>query len=509
MQIDTTSLPPILLTDEQMKQFLVDGYLILHPTVPEGTHQLIDEKFTWLFEHETNSGNNILPRLPELNLVLDSPEVRGAMISLLGEDYLVHPHRYWHSLPPSDLDPNDQESVWARVQSDSHQDSYTPSGQPKSHYLRYARFMYYSHDVELTHGPTHVIPGSHYHAGLADEDRERQIPVMGQAGTVFLSHFDLGHAAGINLSQRVRHMIKFIFMRASAPQSPTWHCDSPLWQPPIHRTAPYDLEPVWRHQWSWLCGQPMVAEPTAVNNAEVVSTLVSRLNRATQAERTCAIYALAAIGEAAVQPLIDQLIAIGQAEGGDKIPDPCKYATITMEDAAYALAAIGDVAVDPLIDLLDTPDEWTKLNAIFALGEIGPTAQRAGPALITLFPNASPLVIRYAVTALGNIGDPQAQTVLCGLLNSNRDVWDEFSDGALPAQVHVHVNAAMALAKLGSKAAASEAEIIAHLHHPYGQVGYFLTEALRRIGTTSALEAVVKDLSFRRWDASLNARRQF
>lgn len=537
MQMDTSSLEPILLIDEQMRQFLVDGYLTLQPTVPEGTHQIIDEKFSWLIEHETNPGNNILPRLPELNLVLESPEVRGAMISLLGEDYLVHPHRYWHFLQPSDLDPNDQEAVWAHVKSQSHQDSYTPSGQPKSHYLRYARFMYYSHDVELIHGPTHVIPGSHYHAGLADEDREREIPVTGPAGTVFLSHFDLGHAAGLNLSQRVRHMIKFIFMRASDPQRPTWHCDSTIWQPPTSRTAPYDLDSVWRHQWAWLCGQPATAEPTqpvhdltslqhngdlpkrltALNHvslatphgAEVVSTLVSLLNNGTQAERSCVIYALAAIGEAAVQPLIDELIVVGRAEGANKLPDPCKYDTITMEDAAYALAAMGDVAIDPLIALLDTPDEWTKLNAIFALGEIGPAAQRAVPDLMALLTDSSNLVIRYAATALGNIGDPQAHTALCHLINSSREAWDELSEGALPAQIHVHANAAMALAKLGPKAAASEAEIISHLNHPYSQVGYFLTEALRRIGSASALEAVVNDLSFRRWDASLHARRQF
>ena len=30
---------PILLTDEKMREFIVNGYLVFTPTVPEGTHE--------------------------------------------------------------------------------------------------------------------------------------------------------------------------------------------------------------------------------------------------------------------------------------------------------------------------------------------------------------------------------------------------------------------------------------------------------------------------------------
>ena len=73
----------------------------------------------------------------------------------------------------------------------------------------------------------------------------------------------------------------------------------------------------------------------------------------------------------------------------------------------------------------------------------------------------------------------------------------------------IHVNVAMALARLGAAAADSEADIIRHLNHPCGQVGIYLIEALRRIGAPSALDAVVRDLAIRRWDASLHDKRQF
>ena len=293
MQTSTTYLNPILLNDAQVRQFLIDGYLILKPTVPNDTHEIIDQKFNWLLEHEPNPGNNILPRLPELNLILESPEVRGAMISLLGEDYVVHSHRYWHYLSPSDLDPDDHEATWKQVQSQGHQDSYSPSGQPKCHYMRYARFMYYSHEVEQVHGPTHVIPGSQYHAALTDEDRARAIPVAGRAGTVFISHFDLGHAAGVNFSDRVRNMIKFIFMRGAEPRQPTWNCRSTAFQKPAHRAAPYDLEAAWRHHWFWLCGKSSTADSGPIRSAaDALATLASEDIH----ERLQALNALAACG---------------------------------------------------------------------------------------------------------------------------------------------------------------------------------------------------------------------
>lgn len=423
------------------------------------------------------------------------------MISLLGEDYVVHSHRYWHYLSPSDLDPDDHEATWKQVQSQGHQDSYSPSGQPKCHYMRYARFMYYSHEVEQVHGPTHVIPGSQYHAALTDEDRARAIPVAGRAGTVFISHFDLGHAAGVNFSDRVRNMIKFIFMRGAEPRQPTWNCRSIAFQKPAHRAAPYDLEAAWRHHWFWLCGKSSTADSGPIRSAAdalatlasediherlqalnalaacgpqaaaAISTLTARLNTGPQAERTCSIYALAASGSAAVEPLIDVLVAAGERESARETPGYLKNLTVTMDDAACALAAIGDVAVNPLSALLDSPHEWTKLNAVFALGEIGGAAAPAVPRLLELLDDPSHRVIRYAANALGSIGDPRSQTALCRLLKNDREDWGEADDWGWPVRYLVHVDAAMALARLGAKAADSEAEIACLLDHPFGQVG--------------------------------------
>ncbi|MDE2726295.1 MAG: hypothetical protein OXI59_23245, partial [Gemmatimonadota bacterium] len=96
---------PVLLTDEQMQQFIRDGYLILHPDFPEGFHEKVYKRIDESFEKNSgrNPGNNLLPAVPELQDVWDHPIVHGAFSSILGPDYYLHLHRHVHeSRPGSD-----------------------------------------------------------------------------------------------------------------------------------------------------------------------------------------------------------------------------------------------------------------------------------------------------------------------------------------------------------------------------------------------------------------------
>ena len=47
-----------------------------------------------------NPGDGILDRVPKLYQVYDHPKVRGALISLLGEDVQMNSHRHCHINPP-------------------------------------------------------------------------------------------------------------------------------------------------------------------------------------------------------------------------------------------------------------------------------------------------------------------------------------------------------------------------------------------------------------------------
>ncbi|MCJ8332580.1 MAG: phytanoyl-CoA dioxygenase family protein, partial [Lentisphaeria bacterium] len=227
----------VLLTDEQIQQFICDGYIALESDVDPAVHQLIDERLQYVKENEFHMGNNFMPRIPEFHLVTDCPVVRGALISILGADYMLYSHRCIHWRDP-EKEPVSDELFNERVRGDSHQDSYPPFLNWRSHPHQFVRMMYYPHDTELVNGPTHVVPGSHYHGGVSEEDRHNEIPITGKAGTVFLSHFDIIHSGSPNQSDRVRNMMKFIFARGRRADHPSWDHVDATWKN-LNTKAPY------------------------------------------------------------------------------------------------------------------------------------------------------------------------------------------------------------------------------------------------------------------------------
>ena len=542
-------LEPILLTDEQIREFIVNGYIVFEPTVPQGTHETCYQRLNEIIDAEVNPGNNILPRVPEMRHVLNSPEVRGALLSVLGPRYIEHPHRYCHPLGPVEDLPSDDE-VEHRLRSNCHQDGYTPMGHPRQHYVRYARIMYYPQDSPVELGPTHVIPGTQYNRGLSDEDRANTLPVAGRAGTVSLTHFDVGHAAGVSLLPRHRHMIKFIYMRATEPIEPTWNCQSADWKKPVNSTAPHDLELTWSHQWDWLCGRrnrytswvnsvcrsdgylkQYLADLSGDRylsqrldgvrglaslgaEAEVaVAALVNILGADHQALRVEATYALGRIGEPAVAPLVAALEKAGEQADAHDAPPAWNEGATHMEDAAQALTAIGSLAVEPLVQLLRAPSEWTRVNAAFALGEMDSHAEAAVPALVEALSDTSHRVVRTAIDALGNIvaSDPRYEWVdaLGDMLEADHPSWHEQASRRWIPRDQVRTNAATVCARLGSAAHLLEARLFKALDDPCGHVGSFALNALQRLGTPTATQAAMDYLWSQRWDASIDGERQF
>jgi HEAT repeat protein len=531
---------PILLSDEQMREFIVNGFLVFEPTVPEGTHEACYRKLNEIIDVEPNPGNNILPRVPEMRHILNSPEVCGALISVLGPGYLEHPHRYCHPLKPVE-DPVPAAEAEERLRKNCHQDSYTPMGHPRQHYLRYARIMYYPQDSPVELGPTHVIPGTQFNRGLTDEDRARTLPVAGVAGTVSLTHFDIGHAAGVSLLPRHRHMIKFIYLRAAEPTAPTWDCKGTAWQKPASIAAPYDLELAWSHGWDWLCGkrdryaswkkgegevealvdqldpdanlherlaaaQQLAGFGTAAEAA--VSRLVASLGTDHQAMRVAATYALGAIGKPAVGPLAEALREAGRRADESDAPGWNEGAT-NMEDAAQALAAMGEDAVPALCQLLDDESEWTRINAAFALGEMDSHAVAAVPALTRCLEDSSHQLVRTAIDALGSIAKGAPIDALGRMLEADHPDWHGEMGRRWVPRDQVRTNAATVCARLGVAAAPLETKLYKALDDPCGHVGSFALNALQRIGSPSAVQAAMDYLYSQRWDASIDGERQF
>ena len=90
----------VMLSDEQVRQFICDGFLQLQSELDAALHRQIDERLRWAYEKEFVMGNNILARVPELHDVIESPNVDGALTGILGPNYLLYPHRAVHTSAP-------------------------------------------------------------------------------------------------------------------------------------------------------------------------------------------------------------------------------------------------------------------------------------------------------------------------------------------------------------------------------------------------------------------------
>ena len=73
---------PVLLTDEQMRAFITKGYLVLKTDFSPEFHEKLMEELNHVYEEEGNPGNNLLPRVPELQKVFNHPAVDGALQSV-------------------------------------------------------------------------------------------------------------------------------------------------------------------------------------------------------------------------------------------------------------------------------------------------------------------------------------------------------------------------------------------------------------------------------------------
>ena len=203
---------PILLTDEQMQNFIVNGYIVFKSDLPTTFHQEIFEKTERVFEEEGNPGNNLLPRLPEIQEIFDHPRVGGALTSIMGKNYLMHAHRHCHYNPPKSGGQGMHKDSWAKFH----------------HHTRWAMVLYYPQDTPPEIGPTAVVPGSQYYNTKAADGSEVQL--HGEAGTITIVHYDLWHRATPNLTDdKKRFMMKFLFTRMEEPEEPSWENKTVQW----------------------------------------------------------------------------------------------------------------------------------------------------------------------------------------------------------------------------------------------------------------------------------------
>ena len=136
-----------LLADDQMRPLHRQRLHIVNTDLPASFHDFIYERTEEVFEKEGNPGNNLLPRIPEIQTVFDDKWVIGGLISVWARITTCSP-----TATPTSID--------RRVKgSRMHQDG----GRRWSHHTRRLLVFYYPQDTPLELGPTGIVPGSHYY----------------------------------------------------------------------------------------------------------------------------------------------------------------------------------------------------------------------------------------------------------------------------------------------------------------------------------------------------------
>ena len=440
---------PILLTDAQVQAYLTNGYITVQTAHPPAVHQNIHRQIETLFATEGNPGNDILPQVPDLYQILRDPAVDGALQSLLGPSYLIHPHRHCHHNPSGSKGQG------------MHQDSYENDQNVRHHRTRWTMAFYYPQDVSLDMGPTAVLPATQYYNSSKQAYEREEQPLCGQAGTVTIVHYDLWHRAMPNASDRDRFMVKFLFTRMGEPQAPSWDHRDGTWQS-AGTDSPTEL---CRRAWDWMRGTDGTAAPTAVSLDE----LRRALDTDAEAERLCAVYALATRGEEAMPVLLNALR--GEAAARLKTNLANEHTNPSQLDAVFALSAVGRPAVPHMVELLDENDWWLRAAAADVLGDLGTTASDTVPHLIHALDDEAEWVRRNAIEALGNIG-PAAEAAVPALSRRLQD-----------SESWIRHNAALSLAKIGPAAAEAVPDLRKNIDDEDSYARANAAVALERIGT--------------------------
>ena len=450
------------LTDKQMQDFIINGYIKVKPDFPPSFHENVYEQLEAMFEQTGNLGNNVLPLIPEMQEIFDHPRVHGAMQGVLGSDYVMHPHRYCHYNPEG----SDGQGF--------HKDTYEGDEQIRRHRCRWTMAFYYPQDVTEDMGPTAVLPGSQYYETGESAHQQPDLSLCGEAGTVTIVHYDLWHRATPNRSDKKRYMVKFLFSRLGEPQTPAWKSDTPNWH--------YGEEPehpeLWESLWDWYYGKQNGAANGVSHNE--IDTLIETLDSDNERERLNAAYRLGRIGTAAVPTLTQALHGKSDA---------------LRNYAGYALSLTGAPAVPTLIDALQATNDSVRGTAAYTLADMGKTAQEAMPPLTHAAQDASEWVRRHATEALGLIGQQISEDI------DLSETVQVLTNGLHDDHYWIRDNAARALAKLGTLAEPAIPTLVAQLEDENRYVRFHAALALKQIQTQEAQDALFNHLFASRWCA--------
>ena len=519
---------PFLLTDEEVQTFIVDGVMSFQSGIDPSTHMEIHELLKYSAAHEMPLGNNFLSRVPEIYKILRCPRVSGALTSLLGPNYLIHPHRAIHRSTPVGEKLEDftlttnlhhlgkgstATSLW-------HQDGQSPLARARHHLPKYLIGFYCPHDVTKQMGPTRFKLGSYMHESVTEITEVTQ-PDFIAAGTFMLCHFDTVHAGFPNQAELDRFLVKFVFARTSYPVKASWNHKKHKWKKPDGTSCKDELTPAWHYVWDWMRGENKnrdgVNDVSILNMPSTLSDQGIRINNIYACGKSLELESLkvsllqkAGLEKHVHEPFLDeQGNLISKSKSHDNSPRWNEKAVV-MEDEAYRIATFGEDAIDLLVEILMNRDPWMQINAAFALGELGFGTPKVITALTFRLDSDLNQVVRQSLDALACMSmklTDDTFDMLEKLVQTSHPSWQEpLVPRGWTGQDQVRMNIALVL--LNATVAADKHTRIENiatqlLADANGYAAAIAAETLIRINSPTSLTAAIQYLSDRRWDETL------
>ena len=439
-----------LLSDTQYAEYLENGYIVLQIPELDGTfHAKMTEAAAAVHDesraiggdsgHLQVVGDNLRARIPSTQELLDSGIIDGALTSVLGAEYVLHPHHFVHEAGNFDQG--------------FHQDGNLPwndRGHYRTHRPNWAMLFYYPQEVLEKSGPTEVLAGSQYWTvdfeqgesewrrgdrvdpSLDMEDlrqdnlESRDEKLAGSlktlniknlyrerltvpAGSVVLAHYDLFHR-GTRKSpdwDDRRFMYKFYFMRTQDPKVAVW---DNLSEKPALSDRHEAIHGVVKRIWAWSRGENEC-------ELEVQSDCVNRLK--TSSGEDVRVKAAYEVGEALRRGDLKDSVA------DELLKDDKESVRRAM---AHGLGLSGEVINSSLIKALKATDARTRRVATFAAGEARST--ETVELLLEILENDSDDLARSnAAYALGNIARSGAEIKVERLLSILMEEPDNTTNG--------------------------------------------------------------------------------
>jgi len=244
------------LSDEDVRDFIISGFHIVEPTMDTGFHAEVAADIQKANEGQANPRSGIVQSVPSLQQVYADPAVHGALESLLGADYEMHPYTLSHCNPAG------------------YHGIYWHQGSTRERTYEPTRLMvfYFPEDITTDMGPSMIAPGTQYrkttNAELARYQHfTNEIAVVGKAGAVLIMHYDLWHRGSANHSAQSRLMVKTVFQRTQKAKIPSWNVSKDSLNPDFlttfrtrrilidNETDAYRHQDIWLEVWFWLHGK--------------------------------------------------------------------------------------------------------------------------------------------------------------------------------------------------------------------------------------------------------------